>query len=424
MLDNSIRAKLYAVYGKEIRYPKDCDGLASDITAKTGCQISSSTVKRLLGFIKTSSHPNQYTLDTISNYIGFPNWAALNGKMNENTGEKLIENSSVNAGSKNKKRKWVISLILIPIIITGVFLGVYKQMPKKDSITFQELSALPQPRCGGRAIISKNQIYYLGGFNCGLTTDNNWRFDYKNNRWTTLSAMPTRRAEMATAVVDNQIYCFGGWLGNSQGSTDKSEVYQIQRNTWDTLPNLPEKITGASAVAIGKDIYIVGGKTGETTSFFFKFNTKKKTFTALPLYHGGIIHMSMVAVNEKIYLMGGNCFQNMKHYWQKRLYEFDIKSNQWTEKAEMPLTIAKSSAVVIKNQIHVFGGIDRYGDDEAGIKDVHLIYDIQKDCWTKGLVLPFPICQHQAITVAENTLIIGGNTSFPNPASTVVSLRL
>ncbi|MBM3921357.1 MAG: hypothetical protein FJ347_09085 [Sphingomonadales bacterium] len=423
MLNNSIKTKLFKVYGKEIKYPKDCDALARDITQKTGSRISSSTVKRLLGFIKTNSHPNQYTLDTISNYLGYANWGGLSDENNDEVNGIISGNPLATSIPEEKKKRWLLALIIVTIGV-GLFTWGAKNYSKPETLTFKKLPSLPQPRCGGRAVVSNNIIYYLGGFNCGLTTHNTWCFDVKNNRWKWLMDMPVSKAEMATASVGDRIYCFGGWLGNNLGATDKSEVYDIKSNTWDTLPNLPEKFTGASAVAIDKDIYIVGAKTGETSSFFFKFNTVNKGFTPLPLYHGGLIHMSMVACNNKIYLMGGSSFQNMKHAWHNNLYEFDIRSNRWTEKAKMPVTVSKSAAVAIHNKIHLLGGIDQYENGGSGIKEIHMIYDIEHDTWSEGPVLSTPICQHQAVQLGKTTLIMGGITFFPNPLNTVFSIEL
>lgn len=61
-------------FNKEIRYPSDCEALAGDIVRVTKNSISTSTLKRIFGFIKGSQEPRLYTLDVLAKYLGFVNW--------------------------------------------------------------------------------------------------------------------------------------------------------------------------------------------------------------------------------------------------------------------------------------------------------------------------------------------------------------
>jgi hypothetical protein len=61
-------------FNKEIRYPSDCEALAGDILHVTKQAISTSTLKRIFGFIAGSKEPRLYTLDVIAQYLGYSNW--------------------------------------------------------------------------------------------------------------------------------------------------------------------------------------------------------------------------------------------------------------------------------------------------------------------------------------------------------------
>ena len=61
-------------FGKEIRYPSDCDSLSEDIFISTKQKISVSTLKRLLGFVSGVQEPRLYTLDVLAKYLGYNNW--------------------------------------------------------------------------------------------------------------------------------------------------------------------------------------------------------------------------------------------------------------------------------------------------------------------------------------------------------------
>ena len=79
MISEAVKKLIEKQYGKgSIRYPKDCDALAGDISTKCQCKISSSTIKRLYGFNKLNSEsPRVFTLDIIANYIGYPSYDDL-----------------------------------------------------------------------------------------------------------------------------------------------------------------------------------------------------------------------------------------------------------------------------------------------------------------------------------------------------------
>ncbi len=77
MLSPVIKNLLEKKFGKEIRYPADCEHLSYEIGKVTQQRISTNTLKRLLGFIKGVQEPRLYTLDAIARYLGYGNWDYL-----------------------------------------------------------------------------------------------------------------------------------------------------------------------------------------------------------------------------------------------------------------------------------------------------------------------------------------------------------
>jgi len=72
-----VRMAIEARFGHPIRYPKDCIALAESIYQACKVKISESTIKRMMGFVKGTEKPRQYTLDIIANYLGFTDYQAL-----------------------------------------------------------------------------------------------------------------------------------------------------------------------------------------------------------------------------------------------------------------------------------------------------------------------------------------------------------
>lgn len=74
MLSKVIILHIEKKFGKEIRYPSDCDALSEDVFLHTKQKISVSTLKRLLGFVNGVQDPRLYTLDILAKYLEYTNW--------------------------------------------------------------------------------------------------------------------------------------------------------------------------------------------------------------------------------------------------------------------------------------------------------------------------------------------------------------
>lgn len=58
------------------------------------------------------------------------------------------------------------------------------------------------------------------------------------NFWTAKANMPTARANLTAAELNDKIYAFGGLYSSSAG-INRVEVYDPATNTWATTKNLP-----------------------------------------------------------------------------------------------------------------------------------------------------------------------------------------
>jgi len=61
MLSKITRKEIETKFGKEIRYPADCEALSSHILMETKQRVSTSTLKRILGFVKGIKEPRLYS---------------------------------------------------------------------------------------------------------------------------------------------------------------------------------------------------------------------------------------------------------------------------------------------------------------------------------------------------------------------------
>ena len=77
MLSKLIREKIENRYGNPIRYSKQCDALSAHIAEVCKTNISASTLRRLLGFVKNKAQPREYSLDILAAYVGHKSWGHL-----------------------------------------------------------------------------------------------------------------------------------------------------------------------------------------------------------------------------------------------------------------------------------------------------------------------------------------------------------
>ena len=90
MLSKLIKDKIHEKFGQPVRYPKDCNALADHISTMCKTKISGSTLKRLYGFVRGTQEPRLYTLDIISEYLGFKGWEHLLQSLDKsNSGESM-----------------------------------------------------------------------------------------------------------------------------------------------------------------------------------------------------------------------------------------------------------------------------------------------------------------------------------------------
>lgn len=93
MLSKLIKQKIEERFGKEVRYPKDCEPLANHISQACKTRVSASTLRRLYGFVKGIREPRLHTLDIVAEYLGHKGWEQLVSSFDrsEDEPEKLID---------------------------------------------------------------------------------------------------------------------------------------------------------------------------------------------------------------------------------------------------------------------------------------------------------------------------------------------
>lgn len=69
-----LKSEVLKKFGSQLMYTKACRILAEEICTETGFRISTTTIRRIYGFLKTSTVPAKFTLSTLAIYVGYATW--------------------------------------------------------------------------------------------------------------------------------------------------------------------------------------------------------------------------------------------------------------------------------------------------------------------------------------------------------------
>lgn len=217
--------------------------------------------------------------------------------------------------------------------------------------------------------------------------------------WTTVAPMVSRRQTFASAVVNGNIYVFGGLIDGKV--EDVAEKYDPLTGKWTTLAPVPKAIGYPEAVAVDGMIYLVGGWTPDGAQYgCFIYNPVSNKWTTKSIKTRRVNHQVAV-VNGKIYVIGGE--DSQKNYLNS-IEMYDPETNTSTIKASMSNARSNFTAVVLNGKIYAIGGYDGSGTYINSIEE----YDPSTDTWTTKTPMNYSRSKHEAVVLNNKIYVIGG----------------
>jgi N-acetylneuraminic acid mutarotase len=194
--------------------------------------------------------------------------------------------------------------------------------------------------------------------------------------WQTAPPMQHARAAHAVVSTGEAVYALAG---TGVGGRPVLEVERFDGDVWRSESALPGAGLNAPAAAFfaGK-IYVIGGfdtTTNVPVSRVQVYDVRSKTWSAaapLPKPRGG--HAAVV-LDDEIHVFGGGNSQST--IADHTVYNPD--ANKWRDAAPLPRAEGSPAGVVHRRTIYAVGG--RSGPSDFG--DVYL-YDATKDAWLSG----------------------------------------
>ncbi|NPD46628.1 MULTISPECIES: kelch repeat-containing protein [unclassified Lentimicrobium] len=280
-----------------------------------------------------------------------------------------------------------------------------------QTIVWKEVASLPEAYSGGEAVSLNNEVYFVAG--CTKTTRSSasfYKFNPQKNQWTKLADIPAPATNFALAAVNGKIYAIGG-----DQFQDANREYNPKTNSWKLLNPMPTARQHINCGVYENKIYISGGLTS------WKNITQKHEVYDVPTDSWSekteipylVQNASVVTIDSLIYVIGGAGAKEdiWGDVWTVETY--NTKTNKWKHINDLPKLLFGTAAVVVNKEIIVLGGQTLIDGKEDTSKKV-FIYKVKSDQWIETTPLPIKNVFF-ACTTIENKLYVIGGTVGGNP---------
>lgn len=119
-------------------------------------------------------------------------------------------------------------------------------------------SQLGEPRAAFASVVVGQEVFFLGGLNRGGPLSLVQRLD-ANDRFETLTPLPSARGNLAAAARNDTIYVMGGRDGANRVLDDVQRL-DLASGEWVPMPRLLIRRESSAAAAIDGVLYVVGGR--------------------------------------------------------------------------------------------------------------------------------------------------------------------
>lgn len=207
-------------------------------------------------------------------------------------------------------------------------------------------------------------------------TSNAWEYDPAADSWRALAPMPTARLAAVAAEIGGKIYVMGGasvhpgakLASLSQSvphrSLDVNEVYDPANNRWETLSPMPTARNHAAAGVVNGKVYVIGGRlgaasvlAGSNADVVEVFDPAANSWGAaglrMPTARSG---MGWATFNNRVYVAGGEVLDSHMFATVRAVEAYDPAANQWSALPVMPNARHGVSVAVVGNRLYVIGG--------------------------------------------------------------------
>lgn len=230
------------------------------------------------------------------------------------------------------------------------------------------------------------------------------------------SPCPHAGYDVVSAVVDDQLFVFGGFFGPQVLATRRLDRYDPQSDSWRSVADLPVAVTHAPAVVVGREVWVLGGFVGDhpgvISDAVWRYDVDFDTWAPGPPLPQAVAAGAGARLGTRVHYFGG--LQPDRDTGSPAHFAFDVAQPAlgWVRLADLPMPRNHMSGVAWQGFLWAIGGQERHDTSPTDTDLVH-VYDPVTDAWVAGPPLPFPRSHAEGATfaTAAQIVLVGGRTS-------------
>ena len=172
---------------------------------------------------------------------------------------------------------------------------------------------------------------------------------------------------------------------------------------WEPKAPLLRQRWGLGVETVNGKIYAIGGQDDLPVAGkrMAEYDLGKDQWTEKKSIPTGRFRIATGMVRGKIYVFGGtaNNFEALP-----TVEEYDPKTDTWTKKTDMPTARLGLTAAVVGGKIYTIGGAESFFFSSGAVE----VYDPVSDTWEKKADMPNPRWGISAVAVASRIYVFGG----------------
>ena len=277
---------------------------------------------------------------------------------------------------------------------------------------WSSLEPAPLTRFESAVAVFDGRVYLFGGFrNADIQASSEvWVYDPRDQSWTRKTDMPSLVTHMNLVVLNDTGWIAGGFLGDNPGpATEQVWRYDRHQDRWSPGPPLPEPRGGGALAAMGGRLHYVGGfgadRHGGRAEHWVLGPADSAWVAAAPLPKPRG-HLGAAVVDGQLYAIGGAETHDPLPNDLPWVHRYDPTADRWVEVAPLPFPRShfEQSVLVRNGRLVIVGGRSTTLAHDA-LDDV-TEYDPVTDRWRLVNRLPRPLHSPFAAEV-DGRMVVG-----------------
>lgn len=284
---------------------------------------------------------------------------------------------------------------------------------------WRERAPLPMPRFEMATAVVDGELYVFGGFGPGVrATTRVDVYDWETDRWRRAADMPEALTHVNTAVDGDVVWLAGGFLDTGSGpAVDSVWRYDASEDRWSAGPALPAKRAGGGLAVLGRRLHYFGGllpdRDTDTADHWVldldALEREDREWTSATPMPAPRNQFGVVVHQGKAYAIGGQFHHDStlrEPLDQPRVDVYDPENDRWSRVADLPgpLSHVEPGAFVAGGRLMVVGG--RGAAD--GLQSRVLVHDPDGDAWRVLAELPNALLAPGARVLGDQLVVVGG----------------